>query len=103
MSENTQQTDWKNRDIGALWQRQGRNQKYLSGHVKVKDGEGNLVEHRVIIFSNKMKSADNQPDFRVYSADDPAPQKGGDLLSESDSEEVLVCNSESDAVSEEVL
>ena len=45
MSDNSQQqTDWKERDIGALWQRQGRTQKYLSGHVRMKDESGKVTE-----------------------------------------------------------
>jgi hypothetical protein len=108
MSDNTQQTDWKERDIGALWQRQGKNQKYLSGHVRLKDSDGNVVEQRVIVFTNKHKSADNHPDFRVYKGDEPNSNHASEFKSESildsaDTEEVLVAESETDTVADEVL
>ena len=56
-------SDWSEREIGALWKRQGSNQKYLSGKLKVADRELGVV-----IFTNSHKEAgSNQPDFRVYS------------------------------------
>ena len=109
MSDNTQQTDWKERDIGALWQRQGRNQKYLSGHVRFKTDDGNVVEQRVIVFTNKHKSADNHPDFRVYQADEPngdyAAKEAGSssILDEVECAEVPVAESDTDTVTDEVL
>ena len=61
-NENTTSNDWQEREIGALWNRNGSNQKYLSGKLKLADGS----TLDVVIFSNKYKNADNQPDFRVY-------------------------------------
>ena len=56
-------SDWSEREIGALWKRQGSSQKYLSGKLKVADKEVGVV-----IFTNNHKEAgSNQPDFRVYS------------------------------------
>lgn len=60
-STNTQQSEWKDRDIGALWKREGASQKYLTGKV-VLDG----VEKKIVVFSNKHKTKDSQPDFRIY-------------------------------------
>ena len=87
MSDNQkQQTDWQKREIGALWKRESPNQKYFSGHVT--DSEGNRV--KVLIFTNKSKQKDNQPDFRVYKADDQ-PQSTRESADESmqASEEVV--------------
>jgi len=66
MENNKPKTDWSKRDIGALWKREGKNQKYLSGYIKV-DELGLEREVKVVIFSNKNKK-DNQkaPDYRVY-------------------------------------
>lgn len=61
-NENTTTNDWAEREIGALWKRDGANQKYLSGKVKLPDGSS----MDLVIFTNKFKKADNQPDFRVY-------------------------------------
>jgi hypothetical protein len=61
MSE--QNNDWAKRDIGALWKREGKNQKYLSGYFK--DELGEQVE--IVIFANKFKKDNPKaPDYRVY-------------------------------------
>tara|TARA_Y100000004_G_C8774198_1_gene352075 strand:- start:268 stop:552 length:285 start_codon:yes stop_codon:yes gene_type:complete len=65
--ENKKQSKWQQREIGALWKNEGRNQKYLAGHVKMKDG----TEQKVVIFSNKNRSSDKAPHFRVYMSEDP--------------------------------
>lgn len=63
MEQNKQQSDWQKRDIGALWKREGKNEKYLSGYFK--DNLGEQVE--VVIFSNKYKKDNPKaPDYRVY-------------------------------------
>jgi hypothetical protein len=67
---NNEKTDWREREVGALWKKEGRNQKYLTGHVKGEDGEMT----KLVIFSNKHKNAENQPDFRIYRSEDRAAQ-----------------------------
>ena len=64
MENKENKTDWAMRDIGALWKREGKNQKYLSGYVKV---EGSDQEVKVVVFANKNKN-DNEraPDYRIY-------------------------------------
>lgn len=63
MEQNKQQSDWQKRDIGALWKREGKNEKYLSGYFK--DALGEQVE--VVIFSNKYKKDNPKaPDYRIY-------------------------------------
>lgn len=71
MSDNTNKetnsnaNDWKDREIGALWRREGKNQRYLSGKLTIGDfGEEKTIN--VVIFSNRFKEKDNQPDFRIY-------------------------------------
>ena len=63
---NQNKTDWTKRDVGALWKREGKTQKYLSGYVKV-DELGIERELKIVVFSNKNKK-DNQkaPDYRIY-------------------------------------
>jgi len=60
------QSDWKKRELGALWRRDGKNQKYLSGILKF--GEfGTEQEIRVVVFTNKGKAKNEKaPDFIVY-------------------------------------
>lgn len=60
------QNDWAKRDIGALWKREGQNQKYLSGYVKV-DELGIEKELKIVVFSNKNKNNNEKaPDYRIY-------------------------------------
>ena len=71
MSENETSTvnkttgnSWKDThpEIGALWIKEGRGQKFMSGYVEV-EGE----KKRVIVYSNKYKDQNpNSPDFRMY-------------------------------------
>jgi len=61
-----QKTDWSKRDVGALWRREGQNQKYLSGYIKIGDA-GSEQEIKVVVFSNKNKNNNEKaPDYRVY-------------------------------------
>jgi hypothetical protein len=64
MSTNEQKNnEWSKRDIGALWKRDGKSGKYLSGYFK--DELGEQVE--IVIFSNKFKGENPKaPDYRVY-------------------------------------
>ena len=66
-------TETKQQELGALWKRQSRaGQKYLAGTV---DGK------KVVIFTNDHKSADNQPDFRVFPAREKAQQPESETAS----------------------
>lgn len=69
MSEtNKNDNEWKQRELGALWRRSGKSQKYLSGYIKV----GNELEEkevRLIVFTNKYKSENEKaPDFVIYES-----------------------------------
>ena len=65
---NGQDNEWKERELGALWRRSGKNQKYLSGYIKVGD-ELEEKEVRLIVFTNKYKSENEKaPDFVIYES-----------------------------------
>ena len=85
--ENKTPSKWQQREIGALWKNEGRNQKYLAGHVKMPDGS----EQKVVIFSNKNRSSDKAPHFRVYKSADQKAQSAADTsvddMSSAQSEE----------------
>ena len=66
----TNNNDWQERECGALWKQKGRNQNFLSGHVELDNGFGEKQKVKLVVFSNKHKSADNHPDFRVYLSKD---------------------------------
>jgi hypothetical protein len=85
MSENTANTnenEWRSRELGALWIKSGRSQKYLTGTIRI--GEFGLEQEvKVIIFSNKHKSKnDKAPDYLVYESQDRAAYSQVDALSD---------------------
>jgi len=84
MSEENK-TDWNKRELGALWRREGKNQNYLSGFIKV--GEfGVEREYKLVIFTNKNKSKNPKaPDFVVYQSEDrnASTQESGNIQLES--------------------
>ena len=54
-------SDWQKRELGALWVREGKNQKYLSGHMKVETTAGVQESVRVVVFTNKNKEKNEGP------------------------------------------
>ena len=85
-------SEWSDRELGALWVRQGKGQKYLSGHLEVETMPGMTEKVRVVVFSNKGKSKNEQaPDYVVYkSVDRDATQEASKPESQDqvDSEEI---------------
>tara|TARA_Y100000310_G_scaffold295215_1_gene326340 strand:- start:3456 stop:3716 length:261 start_codon:yes stop_codon:yes gene_type:complete len=65
MDNAEQKSEWSQRELGALWKRESPNQKYLTGRLQV-DGK----DVNVVVFMNKHKTKENQPDFRVYRSKD---------------------------------
>ena len=51
-------------EIGGLWENDGKGGKYLSGK---------LGRAKLLVFPNKFKEKDSQPDYRMYVA--PAPER----------------------------
>jgi len=65
---NTSDNEWRERELGALWRRSGKNQKYLSGYIKLGD-ELEEKEVRLIVFTNKYKNENEKaPDFVIYES-----------------------------------
>jgi len=63
MSETTKKSDQI--EIGALWKKDGREQKFLAGNIDLKPlGIDKVIP--VVIFTNKFKQKDTHPDLRVY-------------------------------------
>ena len=56
---NEKNNEWKEREIGALWKREGKNQSYLTGK---------LNDKQVIVFENTNKRSEKAPDFIVYES-----------------------------------
>lgn len=68
-----QQSQWRRRELGALWVRDGKSQKYLSGHMKVETMPGVQETVKVVVFTNKNKEKNERaPDYVVYRSEDAA-------------------------------
>jgi uncharacterized protein (DUF736 family) len=69
------ENEWKARELGALWAREGKNQNYFSGYVTV--GElGFEKKIKIVGFKNNFKDSENHPDFRLYVSEDREAQSG---------------------------
>ena len=79
--EDKQKNEWQEREIGALWKNEGRNQTYLTGKVG---------EQKVVIFSNKNKNKDSQPDFRVYKSEPKQQEQEATASAPTQQEEELI-------------
>ena len=60
--QNKTSSEWSDREVGALW-RKGGDKPFYSGNLTV---NGEKLE--VVIFPNKYKEKDNQPDLRIYKS-----------------------------------
>ena len=85
MSDTQKNNEWAEREIGAFWKREGKNQKYLTGKIKSSDG----TEQQVVVFSNKNKTKDNQPDFRVYKSEPRESTETAAAASTQEQEDLL--------------
>jgi len=64
--------------IGALWVKEGKNGKYLSGNVEIGG-----VKHAVIVFKNTLKKeGERTPDYRIFAARAQSTER--DPVSEKD-------------------
>ena len=70
----TNDSEWRQREMGALWKKTGRNQKFLSGQIKLKTSDGSEELVRILVFDNKNKKSDNAPDFVIYKSEDRREQ-----------------------------
>jgi uncharacterized protein (DUF736 family) len=78
MAEEKPKSKWQENELGALWKQQGRNQKFLSGKIKI-DG----VETDLIIFANdKKEEGSRAPDFRIYKSE---PREGAGAATQKES------------------
>ena len=69
---NTKNNEWREREVGALWMKQGTTQDFMSGHCSVNDEKIELV-----VFKNKNKTSDRAPDYILYKnrrLDENTPQ-----------------------------
>jgi len=88
MSDNKDQSnnEWKSREMGALWRREGKQQNFLSGLIKTQDEFGMEKETKVVVFTNKGKAKNEKaPDFIIYE-DKPREQPSQTQTSQDEEE-----------------
>ena len=80
-NSNSQPSEWKQRELGALWKKNGKTQNYFSGRINLsKLGDEDFVN--IVGFSNKLKKENpNAPDVIIYHS----PSLGGSSLDLDDS------------------
>jgi hypothetical protein len=97
-------SDWQKRELGALWVREGKNQKYLSGHMKVETMPGVQESVKVVVFTNKNKEKNERaPDYVVYRSEEPQAQsvsKATEEAVQEASQETPAATSDSDVPEE---
>ena len=72
-TDSKSQSDWRKREMGALWKKDGKTQQFYSGFIKLNKGTPEEKEHNIVVFLNKMKSSEKAPDLIVYeSAEQPS-------------------------------
>lgn len=84
MSDTKTNTEWSNREVGALWLNvnQKTNEKYLTGHIN---------NEKVIMFKNKFKDENPKaPDFRIYKQKDQEEKASVSAEPEAEQEDDLI-------------
>ena len=69
LEEQSNKSDWSQREIGAFWTRDSSKGKYLSGSIEV-DELGVKKKMRVVMFPNRYKDNDKKPDYVLYVSKD---------------------------------
>ena len=98
-TENSQESKWRSRELGALWVKNGKNQKYLSGSVNIETMPGVTEALKVVVFTNKNRERNERaPDYVVYRSEDPAEK-----VAQEASQEVSSASSSEKQESSEVI
>jgi hypothetical protein len=84
-NENGSTSEWRKRELGALWKKEGKSQQFYSGMVKLNKGTDQEKEIRLVIFVNKHKSSDRAPDLIIYEekSEPVASEKSHDEIPDS--------------------
>ena len=76
MSTNTNNGKAPLIEAGCMWSRTSKaNEKYLTGTLKFNTDIKAGQDIPIIVFTNKNKKAENQPDLRIYLSDKPGQSK----------------------------
>lgn len=87
--QSEKQSEWKSRELGALWVRAGKSQKYLSGQIKMETMPGVEETIKVVVFTNKGRDKNERaPDYVVYRSEDAETKKVEKVAEEATKEVV---------------
>lgn len=93
-TEDKQESKWRSRELGALWVRNGKNQKYLSGTINVETMPGVTEPVKVVVFTNKGRDKNERaPDYVVYRSEESEPQNKVEEVASQAAQEVVASNS----------
>ena len=93
-TQEKQESNWRSRELGALWVRNGKNQKYLSGTINVETMPGVTEPVKVVVFTNKGRDKNERaPDYVVYRSEDSEPQNKVEEVASQAAQEVVASNS----------
>ena len=67
-TESKSTSEWRKRELGALWKRSGKTQQFYSGNLKINKGTEDEKEVSIVVFLNKMKSSEKAPDLLMYES-----------------------------------
>ena len=95
------QSEWKNRELGALWVRSGKSQKYLSGTINVETMPGVTEPVKVVVFTNKGREKNEKaPDYVIYRSEDHTQVKQSvqkvDQVAQQAADEVVADKAQTD-------
>lgn len=100
-TQDKQESKWRSRELGALWVRSGKNQKYLSGTINVETMPGVTEPVKVVVFTNKGREKNERaPDYVVYRSEEAEQKTDVEQVASQAAKEVA--SSASSAASEEI-
>jgi len=100
-TQEKQESKWRSRELGALWVRSGKNQKYLSGTINVETMPGVTESVKVVVFTNKGRDKNERaPDYVVYRSEDSEPQNKVEEVATEAAQQVV--SSEKETVNEDI-
>ena len=78
---NTKKSEWRERELGALWIKQGNSAKdYMTGHCSINDEKVSVV-----VFKNTNKTSERAPDYVIYKH---KPREAEEGAQQNNAEEV---------------
>ena len=88
-TQEKQQSEWRSRELGALWVRTGKSQKYLSGTINVETMPGVTEPVNFVVFTNKGKEKNEKaPDYVIYRSEELSQKSNVEEVAKEAAQEV---------------